>query len=220
MLRRKPEREQRNGLDRTLCVRMWSVCGSVFSVRVCCRFSEHFNLLFQFKQFTFILLHLEEWPCCVPLRLNEEMCVFFFSICFLCPLWGGVNTHTHTHTHTHTRVQTHTDNSAWQQTHAFCLGTVGAGNETKCGQAEGQVNERDTESLAVFDLPPLIQRDHLINWEDGMYIRIARGASLLFPIPNQITPQPPVRTPRGENVSLVCVCVCVCVRERKTEPGC
>ena len=47
-----------------------------------------------------------------------------------------------------------------------------------------------------------------------MYIRIARGASLLFPIPNQITPQPPVRTPRGENVSLVCVCVCVCEREK------
>lgn len=33
----------------------------------------------------------------------------------------------------------------------------------KCGQAEGQVNETATESLAVCDLPPLIQRDHLIN---------------------------------------------------------
>lgn len=45
----------------------------------------------------------------------------------------------------------------------FCPGTVSASNETKCGQAEGQVNETATESLAVFDLPPLIQRDHLIN---------------------------------------------------------
>lgn len=48
-------------------------------------------------------------------------------------------------------------------THAFCVGTVGASNETKCGWADGQMNETATESLAVFDLPPLIQRDHLIN---------------------------------------------------------
>lgn len=79
----------------------------------------------------------------------------------------------------------------------------------KCGQAEGQVNETATESLAVFDLPPLIQRDHLINWEDGMYVRIARGVSLLFPYcqPNH-TPTPS-EPRRGE--CFLCVCVCVCV---------
>lgn len=104
----------------------------------------------------------------------------------------------------------HTDASVWQQTLAFCPRTVAVCNETKCGQADGQMNETATESLAVFDLPPLIQRDHLINWEDGMYIRIARGASLLFPIPNQITPQPPLEHPEGRMFPL-----CVCMWERK-----
>lgn len=40
-------------------------------------------------------------------------------------------------------------------------GRVCAGNE--CGQAAGQMNETATESLAVFDSPSLIERDHLIN---------------------------------------------------------
>lgn len=67
------------------------------------------------------------------------------------------------------------------------------------------------DSLTVFDLPPLIRRDHLINWEDGMYIRIARGASLLFPIPNQITPQPPLGHAEGRMFPL-----CVCWREEQS----
>lgn len=44
-----------------------------------------------------------------------------------------------------------------------------------------------------------------------MYIRIARGASLLFPIPNQITPQPPLEHPEGRMFPL---CVCVYVGEK------
>ncbi len=187
-------------------VYVWFLCVSVFSAYEQCSFKAHFNLYFQLKPFSFIFLHLNEWPCCVPLTLNWQRCGFLASAKNTC-------------------AQTHTDSSTWQQTHAFCLGTVGAGNETKCGQADGQVNETATESLAVFDLPPLIQRDHLINWEDGMYIRIARDASLLFPIPNQITPQPPLEHPEGRMFPL-CVCVCVCVRqrerekERKRELGC
>lgn len=124
---------------------------------------------------------------------------FFFYHSLPHPTRDRINTHMHT------------DASVWQQTFAFCPRTVAVCNETKCGQADGQMNETATESLAVFDLPPLIQRDHLINWEDGMYIRIARGASLLFPIPNQITPQPPLEHPEGRMFPL---CVCVCGRER------
>lgn len=84
--RRESQRAEKWTRSHSVCVRMWSVCVSVFSARVRCRFSEHFNLLFQFKQFTFIFLHLEEWPCCVPLGLNEEMCVFFLAsaFCVLC----------------------------------------------------------------------------------------------------------------------------------------
>lgn len=67
----------------------------------------------------------------------------------------GINTITHAHR----RVCNTTEKTP----PAFCPGTVRTGNETKCGRAEGQVNETATESLAVFDLPPLIQRDHLIN---------------------------------------------------------
>lgn len=36
-------------------------------------------------------------------------------------------------------------------------------NESKVWPGGGQMNEMAPESLAVFGLPPLIQRDHLIN---------------------------------------------------------
>lgn len=45
----------------------------------------------------------------------------------------------------------------------FAPETVSASNEKACGQAAALVNEMATEALAVFDLPPLTQRDHLIN---------------------------------------------------------
>lgn len=133
------------------------------------------------------------------------MCFDFFFILHLlwCPLGDGKY------------ALVHAETSAWQHAHAICPGTVVAGNETKCGEADRQMNETATESLALFDLPPLIQIDHLINWEDGMYIRIARGVSLLFPIHKQITPQPPREHPEGRMFPYVCVSACVCVRERE-----
>lgn len=67
----------------------------------------------------------------------------------------GINTITHEDRHRETPLH--------DTTYGFYAGTVSAGNETKCGQAEGQVNETAIESVTVFDLPPLIQRDNLIN---------------------------------------------------------
>lgn len=74
--------------------------------------------------------------------------------------------------------------------------------------------KESAEPLAVLALTPLIQRDHLINWEDGMYIRRARGTSLLHPIPKPShTPTPAQTLARGKMFHL---CVCVwCVRSER-----
>lgn len=80
---------------------------------------------------------------------------FFFSICCRCSLRNK-------HNHTYTQACLQLD---WgkKKRLLFVLEQSALVMGLKCGQAEGQVNETATESLAVFDLPPLIQRDHLIN---------------------------------------------------------
>lgn len=90
-------------------------------------------------------------------RVNLLCSHFHFHVIFqhlLSPFFVKWNKHAHMCTDTHRH-----DNKRM----LFVWETVCTSNETKCGQAEGQVNETATESLAVFDLPPLIQRDHLIN---------------------------------------------------------
>lgn len=84
-----------------------------------------------------------------------------------CPCFVPLDTPTHTRTHAQTHAHLHTFKQKYVCMTFTCFSfapeTVSASNEKACGQAVAQLNEMATEALAVFDLPPLTQRDHLIN---------------------------------------------------------
>lgn len=86
---------------------------------------------------------------------STEPFFFFFFLASAVAVLSGINTITHT--------QAYLQYDWEKKGLLFVLEQSALVMRLKCGQAEGQVNETTTESLAVFDLPPLIQRDHLIN---------------------------------------------------------
>lgn len=98
--------------------------------------------------------------CSPTAQFNLSIQTEVIYLVFLC-IWISVFVWFHfTHTHAHTRTHRYV---CVTSTCFSGLETVSASNHSKCGQAAAQVNEMATEPLAVFDLPPLIQRDHLIN---------------------------------------------------------